>query len=240
MNCKSLHPSDYADLQRGVEIISYGLAWLRGKGLRVDWPHPHRMWEYASAAQAVLETPKPITTVLDVGAGYSVLGPALALRWGYEIIELDNDPKIVEARGEVSEALAAKSLKHTMAFGEATDEHPKADAVFCISVLEHLYAIEQEQAWQALAAAVNPGGVLVATVDYGDTTTEWSNSDQRYTRYGLPEVKKAIATLTAAGLDVADLDETFHGNHVGLGESDYTFFRIIARRPEIISWSEIE
>lgn len=220
MTSKSLHPDDYKELKSGISKMSYSLAWLRGKGIRTDWPHPHRMWEYAGAWQATLGC----LSLLDVGAGYSVFGPACAMR-GIAVQEFDADPKIVVARQAIAELLECfKSDELTM-----PAELPRTEAVTCISVMEHLAPEAQEAGWRALARAT--GFVLYATVDFRPEVGEaWQNAELRQTQFGWGEIDQVVKWLEDEGLAVAPVDRTYHGNHV----FDYSFFRIIAGRVESV------
>jgi 2-polyprenyl-3-methyl-5-hydroxy-6-metoxy-1,4-benzoquinol methylase len=222
MLCKSVDPADYPDLTEGIAALSYASAWVRGKGFRLDFPHPHRTWEYASAYQAV----GAAQSVLDVGCGYSPLGPAFALA-GRTVIECDPDPRVIEARRKLEAVFTARGQRYSALPLSATDDLPTAEAVTCISVLEHLPEDQQRLAWARLAQATLPGGALFITLDIG-VPQEQNHDTLRHTLFTIDDVPKLAGWLEQEGMTVNDLDLEYHGNQV----FNYSFYRIIAHRPE--------
>ena len=219
MICKSLDPKDYADLQPGVAQAHKSYGWCLGHRIPVAWPHEHRLWEYASAFQAIgIHGPE---SVLDVGAGNSILGPHLALT-GKTILEIDSSPNVyTDQRNKV---MAKYTDKFT---SEKTDffDFPQGlyDCVCSISVMEHMPTERQQEAWTKLASLVAHNGLLVATIDYSDKEGEWQNADGRETQFGPKQLTNVLSWLYDAGMRY-EADLTFHGNHV----FDYSFYRIIA------------
>ena len=225
MNSKSLHPDDYKELRSGISAVSWTLAWLRGLGRRVDWPHPHRMWEYASAWEAT----RGCISALDVGAGYGVMGPTLAGRRGANVLEVDADPRIVKDRQEVAQLFNIYRSEEL----ELPATLPPAEAVTCISVMEHVATQVQEAAWRSLARATK--FVLFVTVDFNpEVGGLWMNSELRQTQYGWNEIDQVVKWLEEEGLAVAPVNREYHGNQV----FNYSFFRIVAGRVGSIPMDE--
>jgi len=231
---KSLHPDDYEELKDAIGVISYGTSICRGMGHRIYFPHENRMWEYASAVHALdEERPKEAREtieVLDVGGGWGALGPSLLLQeQDLRVTELELDPGIVEGRKKLREEVTGLHGLRP-AVGDIT-QNLRADqqffAVFCISVMEHLTPEEQTDAWKRLARMVSPGGLLFATVDYGDDPHRpWDNDTERETKFHPWAIQEVAKTLREEGLEL-EVDTTYHGDQV----FNYSFFRIAARRP---------
>jgi SAM-dependent methyltransferase len=226
LTSKSIELSDYDEIQRGLAAAYYANGACLGAGLPIYIPHAHRMWEYGSALEALHDVPE-VKRVLDVGCGHSLLGPAAYFLTGARLHEIDPKPEFAERSkvlkgliGEDEYGFAAKSLL------DMTDALESFfDAVFCISVLEHLPEAVQREAWMKLASMVAPGGLLVVTVDCWDEQA--GDPREREMMFTPDKVKRGMAWLVDSGLVLSDVDFELHGPQV----NDYTFFRIIARRP---------
>lgn len=229
MISKSLHPDDYVDLQRGVAKAHKAYGWCLGHRVPIAWPHEHRLWEYASAFQAMLDYPiGPAHTVLDVGAGNSILGPQLALD-GMIVKEVDSSPNVYTDRRN---AVLAKYTDNFQSVKQDFFDVPLAETYNCvcsISVMEHIPEDKQKEAWEKLVAHLKPGGLLIATIDYSDTAGEWANAEGRATQFGPEQLNSVLSWLGGVGVAADKVDTTFYGNHV----FDYSFYRIIATKPGI-------
>lgn len=229
---KSIQMADYDTLGPALRHLNYTLARAKGKEWFVGLAHPHRLWEYGSAITAMTEAFGGDLTgrrVIDVGSGPSALGPTLALRYHCRVVEADPSKNVAPLRAETVEGLqrVCRFGYQFVPMGLAEVEPAGAfDGVFCISVLEHLPEAEQEPAWRKLAALLAPGGVLVATIDYGDPDRTWRCDTDRAVKLGSAEVERICGWLREEGVTLTDVDPTNHGPQV----ADYTFFRLIGQR----------
>jgi SAM-dependent methyltransferase len=231
LECKSVQFSDYLDIAEDVHRLLEMVPRCRGLGHRIEIPHEHRYWEYGSALAAGREhfekTDFASTPVLlDLGCGYSPLGPTVRAKSQWQVVENDLTEEIMKARGSLYEALGRPLM--TFLKGDlCVIDHP-AEFVTCMSVMEHLSRDQQEKGWRALAKNVKPGGLLVATVDYADDKDrDWTFDRDRETKFGPDDVEGVISLLEEEGFEHPPVNLTFHGPEV----YDYTFFRIIAWRP---------
>ena len=223
MICKSLHPDDYTDLQQGIAVAHKAYGWCLGHRIPIAWPHDHRLWEYASAFQAIVTRSLPCS-ILDVGAGNSILGPQLALD-GCDVKEIDQSPGVyTDQRNKVM----AKYLDNFTSLKQDFFDLPATetfDCVCAISVMEHMPEDRQKEAWTKLVNHLSPGGLLVTTIDYSDKAGNWANADGRETQFGPTQLEEVFGWLRDLEM-VFEIDPKFHGNHV----FDYTFYRIIATK----------
>lgn len=223
LTSKSIELSDYDELQDGVAAINYAICRTRGQNFDVYVPHEHRYWEYASALVAAKQFGE-IKTALDVGCGLTALGPALGIEHGCLVLEIDPDAGMIARREGLGRALGIDLKSETMALKDidaGRDYDSGFDAVFCISVMEHIPEEDQEISWSALTDAVRPGGLLVVTVDYG-RQEKWGEGE-RVTYYVRKNIEEIVARLKGEFL-LGDIDLTYHFDQV----NDYTFFRFIA------------
>jgi SAM-dependent methyltransferase len=223
---KSLEPADYAGIHAGLRLVYRTLPWLGGRGIRPFIPHPHRHWEYGSLAQAFLDwrgpEPRPVRA-LDVGCGFGLLGPMLALA-GAHVTEIDPEPKVAGARAELAAELTRAGFVHQFLPVGLDKVTGTFDAVFSVSVMEHLEPEAQPGAWAKLAALVRPGGLLAVTVDFGPAP--WQPNKDRETCFAPDDVSRIAGWLTEAGITLTSLDLAFHGPQI----NEYTFFRILGVR----------
>lgn len=219
---KSLQPSDYDEILEGVRLVQMADAKFPGK---FYFPHPHRLWEYGSAVQAHLDRWNinlggliP-ADVLDVGGGYGALGPTLATQLKEKVTELEINPIIVVQRNFL------KIPNLTAELGSALDftREKQYNSVFCISVIEHI--TEWQVALTGLISSVAPGGLLVLTTDYGETSDAWVNDSERDNKFVEKDIFEMLEILVEAGFKF-EAETRYHGPQV----FDYTFFRIIAER----------
>lgn len=108
-----------------------------------------RLWEYSMALRAVNQHHRSNDPQLiyDVGGAGSPFPKTLqSLNWEVEVIDpaIDHRP-----------------------LGQRIQQHPRlADAVLCLSVLEHIPQEELDQFLYHLSCLVAPGGLLFLTMDY--------------------------------------------------------------------------
>jgi SAM-dependent methyltransferase len=230
MISKSLEPPDYEDLIEGLRILDYGMAAILGSGFQAYIPHQHRRWEYGSATQAYIDAfgSKDPHTILDIGCGSGPLGPALATSTGASIKEVDTDERMTKARPPMFEALELPKEKISFSVGDlrSIGNLAKYDAVFCMSVIEHIPEEGQDAAWQNLMRLVAPRGILVVTTDFGESRHRtWQADTERVYKFDPERVALVADQLTAGGFDLT-LDPAYHGPQV----FDYSFFRFVARK----------
>lgn len=229
LTSKSIQLSDYDNIQDGLAAAYYSNGVCIGAGVPVYIPHAHRLWEYGSALQELiaLDSADPyfhVTSVLDIGCGHSILGPAAFFVTGAAIHEVEPKESVTEPRSDLLPALLHKkyTCENVGLLESAAEQHT---AVFCISVMEHLPRELQEKAWKTLAQRVAPGGLLAVTVDCSNSQA--GDPRERETMFSTDDVAQAIAWLQSEGLAMGDVDLNLHPPQV----NDYTFFRILARRP---------
>ncbi len=126
----------------------------------VSYLHPGKRWEYPWALErAALQ---PASRVLDVGAGDSIF-PVYLARQGHRVtaIDLHMDGSLGERHGVEVEYVRSDMTRLPL---------PDAafDAVFCISVIEHLPEPEVRKALAELRRVVRPGAPLLLTTDFYD------------------------------------------------------------------------
>ena len=221
MKSKSIELSDYDDLQEGIAEINHAICRTRGGGFKVYVPHEHRYWEYASALEVARG--RKIDLAVDIGCGFSALGPALCYQQPLAtVVECDPSPAVREDRSNIESGMNLNLLSDGSALMDLSDTY---DAVFSISVMEHIPQADQQAAWDKLISLVAPGGLLFVTVDYSEQII-FGTEGERETYYNPTMLKAIINTLVDAGFSI-EWDLTYHGSFV----KDYTFFRIIAERP---------
>ena len=216
MISKSLELNYYLYLSYGIKAYQQGRAHLYNER-HLSWqdPHPHRLWEYASALEVVGDLAQ-YETVINVGCGESAFGTALA-QCGLAVLEVDNDPNMVERAWH---AQCGDVDQHDVCepFGD------KWDVVTCVSVLERVPSDKQDLAWNNLIEAT--GKLLYVTVDCGyDLTKPWVSDADRGTRFTMDMLAIRASRLREQGFTV-HFDQTWNGAQV----YDYSFCRIVATR----------
>lgn len=134
--------------------------------------HAPRLWEYPAVADLIESWARPGATVIDVGAGVTPLAPYLAER-GFVVDTLDPSPirrtwppqpdwnewDFVDYAG----AGLVRASWNCPVGGIPPGE--RYDVAYSVSVVEHLPAGDRRQLLGELVARMNPGGLLVLTVD---------------------------------------------------------------------------
>jgi len=174
ISSKIMALSDYDELKEELAVLDSAEekidAWHPSQ-------HPHRRWEYAMALHCL---PKGTgLRVTDYGCGNGMLGPVLH-SLGHTVLLYDN-----WAMGDQKEYLRDKMQKASQllqeghlnyyevrdrALGSLTDEDRNMDAVFCVSVLEHI--LSYETAFVDMLRSVRLGGVAFITTDFADSETD--------------------------------------------------------------------
>ena len=222
MLSKSFHPDDYDDLTPGLRDINQAICRARGKGLYVNIPHEHRLWEYASALQATRQHGGLIANTVDIGCGHSALSVALTRQDPKRVcLETDPEDKVAYYREDITKGFPRIEFQQKAVM----EVEGLYDAVYCMSVIEHIPAEEQNAAWNQLANLVAPGGLLFITTDCCDEWRDSANPSDREEFYTPRDIENRVFELAQRGFSY-DIDTTYNGNYV----YDYTFFRLAMRR----------
>ncbi len=149
--------------------------------------HPSKRWEYPWALDRAALAPS--STVLDAGCGASVF-PWYLARHGYRVTACDTKLQSHEIAGARKPARIRADITDLPAASQTYD------AVFCISVIEHLPREQMSRALTEMRRVLTPGGKLLLTTDYyrdageriwyvgpGDSfAVEWNVFDERLLR----------------------------------------------------------
>ncbi len=159
----------------------------------ISYLHPSKRWEYPWALERADLAPG--SRVLDAGCGASIF-PVYLARAGHRVSALDLDvPQGLAAAHGVSIDYVRGALT------ELPFEDESFDAVFCISVIEHLGRRGIARALAELRRVTRAGGRLLLTTDYYEDAeaklwyegpgasfpVEWSFFDERRLREYLLE-----------------------------------------------------
>lgn len=139
----------------------------------ISYLHPSKRWEYPWALErARLATG---SRVLDAGCGASIF-PVYLSELGHQVTGVDREPPNGLAACHGARIDYVRSDITELPFADGS-----FDAVFCISVIEHLGHEGVRTALQELRRVVQPGGRLLITTDYyEDADAEiWFEGDNR-------------------------------------------------------------
>lgn len=163
--------------------------------------------------------------VLDVGSGWSPLGPALAYAFNLKVTEVEPEFQSRSARAYCNAALRGMNKPELTVLDGGVETLPdeKYEAVFCISVLEHVNPKTEIQGWRNLAERVKPGGLFFMTTDIvPDPNGHYTFDEQRAQNYTLDVLAKRVDMLIEMGFTpMGHPDYTFRKSEV----YDYSFFR---------------
>lgn len=124
----------------------------------VSYLHPSKRWEYPWALERAHLVPG--ARILDAGCGDSIF-PVYLGTIGCRVTALDLSFTTSLARlHDVDAAYVRGDLTALPLAGE------RFDAVFCISVIEHLPEARIPAAMQEMRRVLRPGGTLLLTTDY--------------------------------------------------------------------------
>jgi SAM-dependent methyltransferase len=219
-------PEDYGEIVEGVQTVKRATKYFQDHSANIAIQHEHRFWEYGSAVQALLSMygeRMPELKVLDVGSGYGALGPTLALTYNTQVTECEPEAESRVSRRQVNQILRQANKNQINVGPENLDTLPDTefDAVFCISVLEHVP--EEGKAWSQLAKRVKKNGLLFITTDCVPAKGKKYQLDfarnHNFTPLDLKERVEQVQTLGFATMGKPDY--AWHGPQV----FDYTFFR---------------
>lgn len=229
----TIHGEDWKDIETGVQIAQRATERLQERGVRIEIPTFMRWWEYGTAIQMVLDRQTKPVDILDVGSGWGVVGPALSLcSEPFNITEYEPDQMYWADRENCNRVLVSLNRKPINYQHYSLMQMPEQqfDAVFCISVMEHVSPEQETQCWVELARRVRPGGILFMDVDcVPDPTKSYVCDEMRAHNFTIPEMQGRVALLKKQGLQtIGEPDWNYNGNLV---HDSFTFFRIGMERP---------
>ncbi len=209
--------SDYNAIDEGVKLVQKYAGLLQADGINIQIPHPHRWWEYGSGVQLLLNKFRDVKglDVLDMGAGWSPLGPTLAFL-DQKVTECEPDAGCRFGRDRINTLLKLGNHPEMRLLPNGIENIPDDrayDAVFCVSVLEHLPVLEEALAWNRLGVFVKKGGILYITVDcVHDKNRSYVMDNMRATKYTVEDIKNRVSWLTSCGFRPMGVEDyKFHG-----------------------------
>lgn len=226
----TLQQSDYQYIQDGVKIAKATIKQLMDNGAHIVIACEQRWWEYGSGIQLLLNhfgSEKEID-VLDVGSGWSGFGPAVRMFFNGYVSEYEPVAQYRNDRRTTINALrqygkADRFFIHD--FSLETMPAQDYDAVFCISVLEHVSKKTEIECWKNLASKVRPGGIMFITCDVVEDPTKPHIYDEmrEMPNYTLENMRDRVKMLVEeCNMKTIGMpDYIYHGNMV----HDFTFFR---------------
>lgn len=224
----TIHPDDMAEIREGVDAAQRAVDLLHHEGARIEVPTPWRWWEYGTAIQMMLNQYKERMNeieVLDVGSGWSALGPTLQLTYNTKVTEYEPNAQYLNDREGVQHALGKHSRQGLTLHQCGLENMPETqfDVVCCVSVLEHVAPQIELASWVELARRVKPNGMLYITTDcvpYKSRSYTFDNLREQ--NFVLDDLMIRTATLEQFGFTpMGKPDWTYHGSYV----YDYTFWR---------------
>lgn len=190
---KTLDPADFDQLTEELKVVDRYFTKEREQ-------HPMRRWEYALALRAYDEWIGPQTKETDLYGGVVDVGGAGSPFWRM-LAQGNSHVQIVDPDGGDDLATYLRSCP------------PLAEAVFCLSVLEHVDDLDRF--CYHLSCLVAPGGLLVLTTDYCD-----ANAIHPVDTYHFHWMRKRIFTAGSLGR----MSATFLAHYFDLlGPADFTW-----------------
>lgn len=238
---KTLEPTDYNEVAFEMNQLEWLTKEFRAQTpkARIDAPdtigHPHKMWEWARALYAIrnIYRERKDVSIIDVGAAFSLLGPALGYL-GYDLVEAEVDGPCGVEREKINEFLRrspgfeGKPINWIQAGFGSLHERCKAkglyDVVMSISTIEHVSLDLEVLAWKEMADLTKPGGLLIVTMDCVPVSKKgYMYDDVRWTNYDMKMVKARVDELKSYGFStLGNEDYEYHGNYI----NDYSFASI--------------
>lgn len=229
----SLHPNDYDDMMQENHELQRVCAILQGAGLNIEIPHHHRYWEYATVLKMLLSWAAPNQhctniSIMDVGSGHGLLGPALSYLYNMNVTECE--PSDFAHRVQTNAWLKSQGKQELRVIPCSTDNLPNEqfDMVSIISVMEHMYPDVELRCWQNLVDRIRPGGLFFADVDCVENPYIPHVYDNlRVHNFTIPELKTRVEMMMGMGMEpIGEPDYNWNGAQV----FDFTFFRIGMRK----------
>lgn len=125
---------------------------------RISYLHPSKRWEYPWAMDRARLAPR--SRVLDAGCGASIF-PVYLAKLGHQVTGLDlNTPEGLNRAHNVDVDYCKAELT------ELPFDDESFDAIFCISVIEHLGHQGAPAALAEMQRVLKPAGRLLITTDY--------------------------------------------------------------------------
>lgn len=177
----------------------------------ISYLHPSKRWEYPWALERARLAPG--SHVLDAGCGASIF-PVYLSELGHHVTGVDRHPPAGLA---ACHGVAIDYVRSDITALPFEDE--SFDAVFCISVIEHLGHDGVGVALQELRRVAKPGARLLITTDYyEDANAEiWFERDGRRFRVDwafFDEAHLRRCLLDARGLSLeGEIDLTIEWDH---------------------------
>jgi len=133
-----------------------------------------RFWHYSKQLAVARYLPvQPGQRVIDVGCGSGVISAYLAGR-GAEVLGVDSNPQAIEF---AAAKFATQNVTFRLALvDEAFRADWPADRIYCLEVIEHVYADQARSMLRTFHSLLAPGGkVLVTTPNYASAwpLIEW-------------------------------------------------------------------
>lgn len=234
----SIHDNDWKDIIDGVRFVQEATRELKANGVRIEIPTPMRWWEYGSAIQLVLNMRRKRgmdwIDVVDIGTGWGAVGPALLMSLPMvRVSEYEPDQMYWQDRAICNQYLMRQYQKCLNYYHfDLMDMPPQDyDAVFCISVMEHVPPSVEKKCWLELAKRVRPGGVLFVDVDLVPVAGRPYVCDEMRTHnFVIEEMQERVKMLEDVGLKtIGEPDWDYNGSYV---HDSFTFFRVAMERPE--------
>lgn len=160
--------------QAGIEGLEFdrfgrGVGWrllIRGRrpGLRL-FLHPVdflRYFEFSFAKSALPDLPS--AACLDVSSPFIFSMHTAATRSGWSVLMTNPDEKDLAVSNTVRKTLRLGNVETARAYASAAAGLGSFDAIWSLSVIEHIPGSGDSNAMRSLYSALNPGGRLIVSV----------------------------------------------------------------------------
>lgn len=169
-----LETEEWLELYEELESVQHEFATAKPHCPDYPWPKdalhaPTRLWEYPFAfhhLKTIIDNgSRGRLTAVDFGSGATFF-PFSVARLGYDVLAVDGDPRATESLAVAKRTLDTNpgTVKTILSDArETTIPSESVDAVYCISVLEHIpdFTLVLKEIYRILA----PTGFLILTVD---------------------------------------------------------------------------